>query len=184
MKMNMRIAFVALAAATLLGCGQDPPDLAHAGRVQFTDPTEQEQMKAALTKAGIHFEVHTSEGGQEQIVYESQLQDEVIRVRNELFGVPPAIGRNIVLSAESTALFAEEMGKRGAAFRTGTYHGSQYVAWAPESDEAADAALEAARVGSEMLTEMRRQRMLADAEQANRTDRSSRSRQERAPAER
>jgi hypothetical protein len=141
-------------------------------------------MKAALKKARIHFGVRTGEGGEEEIFYDSEIQDEVIRVRNELFGVPPPIGRNIALGRDGTAVFAQEMRKLGAAFWTGTYHGSQYVAWKPESDETADAALEAACVGSEMLSEMRRQRELADAEQADRTNRSSRSREERAPAER
>ena len=180
----MRVAFIALVALVLGGCGQEHLDPAHAGRIHFTDQSEQEQMKAALTKARIHFEVHYNARAEEEIVYDSALQDEVIRTRNELFGVPPPIGRNIGLGPKGTATFSEEMHKSGASFRVGTYHGTEYVAWPPESDEAADSALRVACVDEHMLTEMKRMTKLVDAEQRDRTNRSSRAREERAPAER
>jgi len=175
---------IAAYAVVLLGCGSDALDPADAGKIRLYDPQEQEQMKAALSNAGIQFEVHRDTGGAEEIWYQSRLQAQVLRIRDEVFGVPPPIGRNIALGSQRTADFSEEMRKRGAAFRTSAYHGNQYVAWEAQNDEAADAALEAVRVSTEMLTEMRRQRKLADAEQTNRTDRSSRSREERAPAQR
>jgi hypothetical protein len=176
--------FIALAALVLGGCGQKPLDPAHVGRIHFTDSSEQERMKEALTKTRIHFEVHYNERAEEELVYDSALQDEVRRVTNELFGAPPPIGRNIGLGSERRATFAEEMRKRGASFRIGTYHGSEYVAWPAESDEAADSALRVVSVDEHMLTEMKRMRQLAGAEQRYRTNRSSRAREERAPAER
>jgi len=176
MKSVMRSILIAVLATALLGCGRDALDPAHTGKMRLYDPQEQEQMKAALSNARIPFEVHKDASGKEEIWYDSRLQEQALSVRDELFGVPPPIGRNIALSVERTAVFAEEMRRRGAAFRIGTYHGSQYVAWEPDSDAAADAALEADCVSSEMLTEMRRTRKLADAEQSDRTNRSGRSR--------
>jgi hypothetical protein len=184
MKLVMRSILIPSLTTALLGCGSDALDPAHAGKMRLYAAHEQEQMKAALSNAQVPFEVHEDAGGKEEIWYDSRLQEQVLGVRDELFGISPPIGRNISLGSERAAVFAEEMRRRGAAFRTGTYHGSQYVAWEPDSDEAADAALEAACASSEMLTEMRRTRKLADAEQSDRTSRSSRSREERAPAER
>ncbi len=184
MKSEMRFLSVAIALVAVASCGRDTLDPAHAGKMWIMNPREQEQMVAALSNAHIPFEAHEVAGNGKEIWYDARLQDEVLRIRDELFGTPPPNGRNMQLRAEDAALFSEEMRKVGAAFRTGTFHGGQYVAWDSESDQPADAALTKLRISSQTLEEMKRIRELSDAEKTPRTNRSSRSREERAPAER
>ena len=184
MKVLVRSSFLAILFIALVGCGQPALDPAHTGKMWIADPAEHEQMIAALSNARIHSEVHEAAENRKEIWYDTRFQEQVLRIRDDLFGAAPPNGRNMALKPDDAAVFAEEMRKLGAAFRTGKFHGGKYVAWDAESDGAADSVLEKLSISPETIAENKRIRELVDAEPEDRTNRSSRSREERAPAER
>jgi hypothetical protein len=175
---------VIVTALFFAGCGRASLNATNAEKVYYTDADEQLRLKQAMQNAGIPFELRSGTGGREEIWYESRFSEQVRMIRDDLFGVPPPMGRSIALGPERTSLFVQELEKRNATFRRAQYHGDEYIAWGPESDEAADAALQAISVNADGFVEMKRIRQAADAEETDRTNRSSRSREERAPAER
>lgn len=74
---SVRIASAGLA---LLGCGGGALDPETVGKVRLYDPQEQEQMKTALSNAGIRIEVHDDADGNEEIWYDSGLQEQVLSI--------------------------------------------------------------------------------------------------------
>jgi hypothetical protein len=165
----MRSSIIAILLFALLGCGHRALDLAHAGKMWIADPAEREQMIGALASAGIHSEVHDGPDNRKEIWYDTRFQEQVLRIRDDLFGVAPPNGRNMALKPHDAAIFAEEMRKLGAAFHTGTFHGGNYVAWGADSDEAADLVLAKLSINPETISENKRIRELEDAERENRT---------------
>lgn len=165
----MRLSFVVILFIALVGCGQRALDPVHTGKMWIADPAEREQMIVALSNARIHSEVHEGQENRKEIWYDTRFQEQVLRIRDDLFGIAPPNGRNMALRPDDEAAFAEEMRKLGAAFRTGTFHDGKYVAWDAESDEAADLVLEKLSISPETIAENKRIRELVDAERRNRT---------------
>ena len=172
--------------ALLAGCNEGPPDSMMTEALHYTDPSAQLRLQKALQSASIPFETRRGDEGREEIWYESRFKTEVARIQGEVFGVPPPMGRSISLGAEAedNAAFIEELKKRNASFSIAKYQELEFVVWPPESDELADAALVAISVSPEELHAMKEMRAASDAEQRDRTTRSSGAREERAPAER
>jgi len=185
MTRKLQLIGCALAFAALLtGCGDVTSSSDSRLTIHYANPSDQKRLKEALRRAKIPFEVNNGAGGREELSYESRFQEQVTGVRNETFGVAPPMGRSIALGAEHNALLTEELRKKNAPFWTVTYHEYEYIAWPPESDEAADAALQLISVNPDSFAAMKKMREAADAEMRDRTSRSNRSREERAPAER
>lgn len=185
MKQIMKLATGALLlVASLTGCGEPPLDSAAAEKLHYADPAEQQRLKSALQRANIPFEIHNGTEGREEIWYESRFSNQVAQIRDDVFGVPPPMGRSVSLGDERNATLVEELKKRNASHWSVTYRNLEFIAWPPESDEAADASLEAIGANPHSLIERKKMREAADAEARDRTNRSSRSRVERSPAER
>jgi hypothetical protein len=187
MKQTTRVtAVIVMVLALQAGCSEGPAVSAVTEALHYSDPSEQLRLQEALQNANIPFEIRRGVEGREEIWYESRFKTEVARIQGEVFGVPPPMGRSISLGAEAegNAAFIEELRKRNASFSTAKYQDLEFVVWPPESDELADAALEAISVSPEQLRVMKEMRQAADAEQRDRTTRSSRAREERVPAER
>jgi hypothetical protein len=175
---------VLMLVASLSGCGQAPRDRAMTEALHYSDPSDQQRLESALHNANIPFEVRRGIDGRDEIWYESRLKEEVARIQGEVFGVSPPMGRSISLGAERNRAFVEELKKRDALFGSTKYQDLEFITWPAESDEAADAALEAISVSSEHIRALKEMRASADAEQRDRTSHSSPSRKEPAPAER
>ena len=185
MKQRVKLtAGVLLLVASVAGCGKPKLDSATAEKLHYTDPAEQQQLRSALQSAGIPFEIHRGTGGREEIWYEIRFKDQVTQIRDDVFGVPPPMGRSISLGEERNATFADELKKRNASYWSVTYRDLEFIAWPLESDEAADASLAAIGANSQGFAEMKKMREVADTAARDRTNRSSRPREERAPAER
>ena len=185
MKRTLKFLGCALMIAALsTGCGEAPSNSNSWLTIQYADESEQQRLGEALHRDNIPFRIEKGAGGREEISYESRFEEQVTRVRNEIFGVAPPMGRNIALETQRNARLVEELRKRNAPFWTVTYQGREYIAWPPESDEAADAALHLLSVNPDGFSEMKKMREAADADMRDRTNRSSRSREEHAPAER
>jgi hypothetical protein len=185
MKQLMKMAVGALLLiASLTGCGEPALDSASVEKLHYTDPVEQQRLKSALQRANIPFEVHNDSEGREEVWYESRLSNQVGQIRDDVFGIPPPMGRSVSLGDERNATLVEELKKRNASYWSVTYRDLEFIAWTPESDEAADASLEAIGANPHSLIERKKMREAADAEAKDQTSRSSRSRVQRAPAER
>jgi predicted small lipoprotein YifL len=183
-KQILKSASALVLVASLAGCGEPPLDSAAAEKLHYTDPAEQQRLKRALQSANLPFETHKDSEGREEIWYESRFRDQVTQIRDELFGVPPPMGRSISLGGERNAAFVEELKKRNASYWSVTYRDLEFIAWPPGSDEAADVSLEVIGANPYSVIERKKMREAADAEARDRTSRSSRSRVERAAAER
>jgi hypothetical protein len=85
------IACVLMLTTTLASCSEGPRE--ESQTLYYADQSEQQQLKRALERAGIPFEVRSGAGGREEILYASRLEEKVARVRGELFGVPSAHGQ-------------------------------------------------------------------------------------------
>jgi hypothetical protein len=114
--------------AWLTSCSEAPTGGDSGQTLHYTDPSEQQRLKTALERARIPFEVRSGAGGREEIRYESRLEEQVTRVRNEVFGVPPPMGRSISLGREN-AILVEALKQRNASFWIAKYHEDEYVAW-------------------------------------------------------
>jgi hypothetical protein len=96
-------------------------------------------------------------------------KDETTQTPDTTVTTPPPMGRSIALGAERNAVLVQELKKRNASYWSISYHDHEFIAWPPESDEVADAVLQAIDVNPQGVLEMKKMREAADAEARDRT---------------
>jgi hypothetical protein len=175
------LAIALMTTLALCSCGRKSVGENTDESIGYADADEQSRFKEALSRAKIPFEVERSDG-LEVLRYSSRHKAQVTAIQERLFGVPPPGGRNV--TRDLRVRLEVELRKRGVPYRIASYHGSEYLAWEPERDDAVDAVLTTFSTNPEFVAGFQRDRVAASSEKTDSTNRSSRPREERAPAER
>ena len=181
-KLIPSLAIALMTTVALGGCGRNGVGENIYEGVGYADAAEQSRFKEALSEAKIPFEIERSGNGLEVLRYSSRHKSQVTAIQERLFGVPPPSGRNV--TRDLRVRLEVELRKRGVPYRIASYHGSEYLAWEPEQDDAVDDVLGAFSANPEFLAGFQRDRVGANSQEVDITNRSNRSREERAPAER
>ena len=169
--------FLIISLLTLLlvnACGHDSLDEVKVAKLHYTNPLEQQRLKDALSKAGIHYEIHNESGTKEEIWYENKFRAEVMKIKTQLFGIAPPMGRSISLDASNMASLEKALQSQNVPFRKVTFHGTKFIAWDSKNDVAVDNLLQSSNPKyPEYLTEMRKMRRYSDMNNGNLTHHSS-----------
>lgn len=171
-----------IATFVLQGCGRAEVDEDMPEGTGYTNADEQRRFKEALTDAKIPFEARRSANGEEVLRYQTRFRTEVAEVQAKLFGVPPPAGRSV--SRDLMLRLEIELQKRSVPYRKASYHGTEYLAWDPQQDEVVDAVLRTFSANPAFVSGFQQDRREADTQTVDLTNGSSRSRENRASAER
>ena len=164
--MAKRIAAAMLICSALLpACGRESLDDGSAEALHYTAAEEQQRLKEALSKAGTPYEIRHEEGDREEIWYDRRFKADVDKVRGELFGVPPPMGRSVSLDPTRMAALEKEFHSRNIKFHRHTFKGDEFISWEPIDDGAADAALQTMGLRPEFLVEMQKMRRYSDSQE-------------------
>jgi hypothetical protein len=147
----------------LCGCGRKGVEEKADEGIGYADAVEQSRFKDALSQANIPFEVERSGSGLEVVRYSSRHKAQVTAIQERLFGVPPPSGRNV--TRDLRVRLEVELRKRGVPYRIASYHGSEYLAWEPEQDDAVDAVLRTFSANPEFVAGFQRDRVAANPEE-------------------
>jgi hypothetical protein len=99
--------------------------------VSQVDPALHEELKAALAKAGVRFELDRMEDGREALRLRHDQVEAYERVEREIWGErPPADGRSVHMSPDAAQRdFRKWLSDAGIAHRVVTYQRKDYVVW-------------------------------------------------------
>ena len=99
--------------------------------VSQVDPALHEELKAALAKAGVRFELDRMEDGREALRLRHDQVEAYERVEREIWGErPPADGRSVHMSPDTAQRdFQKWLSDAGIAHRVVTYQRKDYVVW-------------------------------------------------------
>lgn len=99
--------------------------------VSQVDPGLHEELKAALAKAGVRFELDRMEDGREALRLRHDQVEAYERVAREIWGErPPADGRSVRMSPDAAQRdFQKWLSDAGIAHRVVTYQRKDYVVW-------------------------------------------------------
>ena len=97
----------------------------------YENPAQQEQFKAALSRAGIPFTLE-ARNGKEFVKWESQSASAVAGVQLALFGPALPSGRNYAADGPRHEEFKQWLRANGIPYSVQVSHGREFVVWDPQ----------------------------------------------------
>jgi len=135
--------FALACSVGLSACNHSSPELSHVPPTEqwtwgvYEIQNEREQMKQALTAAGVPFEVRDLGAGREEIRYLEKHRDRVSTIEIDIFGQPPPSGRNVGRDSR----IERGLQERHVLYRTTNYRGQALLVWDEKYDNDVDAVL-------------------------------------------
>lgn len=94
--------------------------------VSYSNASDRERFKQALSSAGIPFDVATEQRGQEFVRWDASYSAQVSRIKDSLF-LPS--GRNLRLDPERQSQFKAWLEQNAVPYRTMVQEDGEYVVW-------------------------------------------------------